>query len=134
MNRFFIPIMLFPTFAYALATDPVKIADKKEIYQQFNTIPGVASRISRAGMQLEYLFIQQIKTKSDIGSELEKIGDIKYHFVSTDPSKIFISNVCRVIGGNPTFVKRNGKFIPTSKLSVWLMTGKCKTLDDPYLQ
>jgi hypothetical protein len=130
MNKFFISILLPLIFTNASATDAEQIADKKKIYQIFNQIPGAASRISKSGIKLNYLFIHEIKNE-DIESEFDRLGDIHYQFISTEPSKAFVSNVCRVLGGDLWFLKRDGKFIPEEKFSMWLMTGKCKTPDNP---
>lgn len=65
-------------------------------------------------------------TKAELEQPTDKIGDFHFTIVSKGLSEQFQKSVCYMTG-DPSFMRRNGKFYPENRTANYLMRGDCST-------
>lgn len=112
---------------------PEQITNKEEINKILSQIPvtdknmnyrNIGERLANIGMTVDNIMIYKITKKSDIESDEDRLGDVIFQVYTSNPSSILTTQYCDMLG-SPTYLKRNGKYIPQDRTAVWLMTSKC---------
>lgn len=118
----------------AQAEDVQSINDPKKIAEILQTIPyrdktmpykSLADRLPNLGLTVLAMRVQRIGVQDarESGGDF-KNGDVVYDFYTNEPNEV-VKKICP-IWSQFRFVKRGGKWIPTSRTSQFLVTWRCE--------
>ena len=100
--------------------------DPAAIAKMLHSIPAIGgdlgSRFGAGAMLVEAIRIHKL-TRQDAADDPghRAAGDIEMMFLTKgDPS----APGCTIMG-SPTIIKRNERYLPQDRTSIWLLTGKC---------
>ncbi len=118
----------------SFAATPEQVTNETEINKILSQIPvtdkdmnyrNIGERLANVGMTVNNIMIYRITKKSDIESDEDRLGDVIFQIYTSNPSSVLTTNYCDMLG-SPTYLKRNGRYIPQDRTAVWLMTSECK--------
>lgn len=106
------------------------ISDPLQISKILHAIPAIhgdlGSRLASAGLRVTSISLDPI-TKDDVSDDPERwaIGDVEVRLVTEGEPQ---ADDCQILG-QPSFIKRHGKYMPEDRTGVWLLTGRCELPD-----